>query len=99
MKTTSTPQKEPLPKIIDDKVKQRQKAQREKQQTIFFGFGTFGMVGWSVAIPTLLATLVGRWLDTLRPWPFSWTLTGLFTGLMAGIFIAAKWVKSKGRTE
>ena len=99
MKTVSKSPKEPLPKIIDDKVKQRQKAQQEEQQSVFFGFGAFGMVGWSVAIPTLLATLAGRWLDTLRPWPFSWTLTGLFTGLMAGIYIAAKWVKSKGRME
>ena len=99
MKPISKSQKESLPEIIDDKVKKHRKAQQEEQQSVFFGFGAFGMVGWSVAIPTLLGTLVGRWLDTLRPWPFSWTLTGLFTGLMAGIFIAAKWVKSKGRTE
>ena len=101
MKQPHANRKEQLPEVVDEKIKRRLKAEREKDKSIFFGFGMFGMVGWSVAVPTVIFTLVGRWLDMVRVGRenISWTLTGLFTGLIVGGIIAWRWVSKEGRTE
>jgi ATP synthase protein I len=51
-----------------------------------------GLIGWSVAIPTLLGASLGVWLDQLYPEIFSWTLTLLFAGLVVGCLSAWRWV-------
>lgn len=101
MKQPHANRKEHLPEVVDEKIKRRLKAEREKDKSIFFGFGMFGMVGWSVAIPTVIFTLIGRWLDMVRVGRenISWTLTGLFIGLIVGSIIAWRWVNKEGRTE
>ncbi len=45
----------------------RLKAMRHKDETVWFGLGMFGIVGWAVAIPTLIGIAVGLWID--RTWP------------------------------
>ncbi len=99
MKRPHANRKEHLPEVVDAKTKRRLKAEREKDKSIFFGFGMFGMVGWSVAIPTVIFTLIGRWLDVEQVGNenISWTLTGLFIGLIIGAVIAWKWVNTEGR--
>ena len=101
MKQPHANRKEQLPEVVDEKIKRRLKAEKEKDKSIFFGFGMFGMVGWSVAIPTVIFTLIGRWLDMVRVGRenISWTLTGLFVGLIVGGIIAWRWVNKEGRTE
>jgi ATP synthase protein I len=59
----------------------------------------FGIVGWSVAIPTLLGVALGVWLDIVLPTPFSWTLTLLFTGIVAGCLNAWYWVKRESKKK
>ena len=39
------------------------------------GLGTFGMVGWSIAVPTLGGIFLGLWLDRIAPQAFSWTIS------------------------
>lgn len=101
MKHPHANKKEYLPEVVEEKTKRRLKAEKEKDKSIFFGFGMFGMVGWSVAIPTVICTLIGRWLDAERIGKenISWTLTGLFTGLIVGGIIAWRWVNKEGRAE
>lgn len=70
---------------------------REKKRSIWFGLGMFGMVGWSVTVPTLLGTILGIWLDKHYPQSFSWTLTCLIIGLFAGCLIAWFWVANENR--
>ncbi|MEP3443005.1 MAG: AtpZ/AtpI family protein [Sulfitobacter sp.] len=60
------------------------------------GVGTFGMVGWSVAVPTVGGAFLGLWLDRVKPQGFSWTLALLLAGLVIGIFIAASWINKEG---
>jgi ATP synthase protein I len=57
----------------------------------------FGLVGWSVAIPTVLGVALGMFLDRTRPVAFSWTLTGLIVGVAVGCINAWYWVKREGR--
>jgi ATP synthase protein I len=59
-----------------------------------FGLGMIGMVGWSVAIPTLLGVAAGMWMDRTWPGPHSWTLTMLFVGVILGCLNAWYWVRS-----
>ena len=61
------------------------------------GLGLFGMVGWSVAAPTLLGTALGIWLDKHYPVNFSWTLSGLLAGLMVGCAIAWNWIEKENK--
>ncbi|MFP3983267.1 MAG: AtpZ/AtpI family protein [Desulfurivibrionaceae bacterium] len=92
-------EKEKLPEIIKEKCRKRLKAEKEKQGSVFFGLGLFGMVGWSVAIPAVLGTLLGRWLDSLYRSETSWTITGLITGLAVGCLVAWRWLNRQGRGD
>jgi ATP synthase protein I len=82
---------------IGEKEKRKLKALRGNKRSIWAGIGVFGMVGWSVAIPTLLGTALGMWLDKKYPQSFSWTLTFLVTGLLTGCLIAWKWVGDENK--
>ncbi|HSV86303.1 MAG TPA: AtpZ/AtpI family protein [Levilinea sp.] len=52
--------------------------------------GLFGMVGWSVIIPILLALALGLWIDRTWPSRFSWTLLLLLVGVVLGCYNA--WI-------
>jgi|SRR5665647_114958 len=67
-------------------------AQRHAKRTVWFGLGMMGLIGWSVAIPTLIGVTVGLWLDKYYPVSFSWTLTMLIIGLFIGCLNAWYWV-------
>jgi ATP synthase protein I len=59
---------------------------------VWFGLGMMGMVGWSVAVPSLLGAALGIWLDKKHPQSFSWTLSLLVIGIITGCIIAWYWV-------
>ena len=40
-----------------------------------------GLIGWSVAVPTVLGAALGLWLDQHYPGTHSWTLALLMAGL------------------
>ena len=69
-----------------------QRAQRHATQTIWSGLGMIGLVGWSVAVPTLLGAALGIWLDKNYPVSYSWTLTMLLIGMIIGCLNAWHWV-------
>lgn len=88
--------REDLPDIIHQKVGHRLKSAKNGRNPLFFGMGMFGTVGWAIAVPTLLGTLLGRWLDTLHQGQLSWTLTCMFIGMVSGCVVAWRWVTKKG---
>ena len=61
------------------------------------GIGTFGMIGWSIAVPTVGGALLGLWLDRVAPQEFSWTLALILGGVAIGAMIAWAWVNKEGR--
>jgi ATP synthase protein I len=77
---------------IGAKAARKQRAQRAGDQGVWFGLGMSGLIGWSVAVPTVLGAVLGVWLDAQHPKAFSWTLTLLFAGLILGCFNAWHWV-------
>ena len=82
---------------IAEKEKRKLKALRENKQSVWFGLGMFGMVGWSVTVPALLGAALGIWLDKRRPETFSWTLTLLIAGLFTGCAIAWSWIAKENK--
>ncbi|MCX7193828.1 MAG: AtpZ/AtpI family protein [Proteobacteria bacterium] len=73
------------------------KAQRRVTQTVWAGLGMMGLVGWSVAVPTVLGAVLGIWLDKRYPGIHSWTLTLLIIGLALGCLNAWHWVVKEDR--
>ncbi len=50
------------------------------------GIGTFGMIGWSIAVPTVGGAFLGLWLDRVAPQGFSWTIALILGGVVLGAF-------------
>jgi ATP synthase protein I len=86
------PQEESLLRQISVKERRRMRARRTQSERIWFGLGAFGIIGWSVAVPTLLGILLGIWLDRHYPGVLSWTITFLFAGVALGCFNAWYWI-------
>lgn len=77
----------------------RRIASRRAGRSVMSWFGAFGVIGWSVALPTLGGVALGIWLDERLTGSTSWTLTLLVVGLAAGIWIAWAWVHRAGRGD
>lgn len=90
---------EEMKEQVGKKELRKLKARGEKDRGVWFGLGMFGLVGWSVAVPTLVFLAVGLWID--REWPseYSWTLMLLFAGVVTGCLNAWFWVKKQSRGE
>jgi ATP synthase protein I len=82
---------------VAEKEKRKLKLLRDNKQSVWFGLGMFGMIGWSVAVPTLLGAVLGIWLDKNYPQSFSWTLTFIVLGIVSGGFIAANWISKEDK--
>ena len=70
---------------------------RAKRHGVWFGLGMMGLIGWSVALPTLLGVALGMWLDKQHLGRHSWTLALLVAGLLLGIFNAGHWLAKEQR--
>jgi ATP synthase protein I len=69
---------------------------RERGETgLWFGLGMIGLVGWSIAIPTLLGAALGLWLDKNVDDERSFTLACLLAGLIIGCFTAWSWLSKE----
>ena len=85
--------KKPLADQIEARAQRKLKAKQAAGTNVYFGFGMFGLVGWSVAVPTLMAIALGMWLDQRWPKPYSWTLMLLFIGVTIGCCNAWYWLQ------
>jgi ATP synthase protein I len=86
-----------LGREVGEKAARKLKAQRQATPGIWFGLGMMGLIGWSVAIPTLLGAALGLWLDRHYPGDHSWTLALLVAGLVIGCWNAWHWLSREGR--
>ena len=86
-----------FPGQVGRREKRKLRARQEEKNEVWFGLGMFGVVGWSVAIPTLAGVFFGIWLDRAWPGPHSWTLMLLVIGLILGCLNAWLWVRRQTR--
>jgi len=82
---------------VGEKAERKLKARGREDRGVWFGLGMFGLVGWSVAIPTLVGAAIGWWLDSKLDDRVSWTLTLLLIGVVLGCVNAWYWVKRQSR--
>lgn len=87
------PRQEEVTSAIERQAVRKARARRERRHGLWFGLGMFGLVGWAVAVPTLLGIALGLWLDVNMPVRFSWTLTLLFIGIALGCLNAWWWIR------
>lgn len=84
---------------IARKARLKKQALKRHDENVWYGLGMFGLVGWAVAVPTLLGVALGIWLDAHSPARFSWTLTLLFLGVILGSLNAWYWVRRESRDD
>ena len=88
----STPAETAYSRMVGAQEQRKLRAQKHAVQGIWFGMGMMGLVGWSVAVPTLLGTALGLWLDQHYSASHSWTLALLVAGLCLGCANVGHWV-------
>jgi ATP synthase protein I len=79
------------------KAARRLSAQRSGPRGVWFGLGMSGLVGWSVAVPTLAGAMLGIWWDRRHPGGHSWTLALMAAGLVGGCANAWHWITQEDR--
>ena len=72
-------------------------ARKQGDRGPWFWLGMFGLVGWSVAVPTFLGIALGIWLDRRFDGRISWTLTMLFLGTAMGCWTAWYWIQRESQ--
>ncbi len=86
-----------LEREVSLKQQRKEKARREGEHSAWFGLGMFGLVGWSIAIPSVLGIAAGLWIDGHWPSRFSWTLMLLIAGVTIGCLNAWWWVQRESQ--
>ncbi|MEI6349782.1 MAG: AtpZ/AtpI family protein [Verrucomicrobiota bacterium] len=98
------PEPKPLPSPLEnlaEKVGRNEarklKARRQKPRSVLAGFGLFGLVGWSVALPAMLGVALGAWIDGHYPGQYSWTLMLMILGVLLGCANVWYWMDREHR--
>jgi ATP synthase protein I len=82
---------------VGEKVARKLKVLKQGPRGVWFGLGMSGLIGWSVAVPTLIGAMAGLWWDSRHPSNHSWTLALLSAGLVLGCVNAWHWVAQEDR--
>ena len=92
-KDTRRNQDDELERAVEQQERRKLRARGKGTPDLWFGLGYFGLVGWAVAIPTVLGVFLGLWLDANLDSQRSWTLAFLLAGLVLGLLNAWFWVQ------
>ena len=92
METQESPDRTEFSREVGRKAARKLREQHGEKRSIWSGFGMFGIIGWSVAVPTVLGAILGVWLDQHYPGRHAYTLALLMAGLVLGCFNAWYWV-------
>lgn len=100
MNTESESRKQ-FQETIKHKLSERRRArEEEKREGIWFGLAMMGILGWSVAIPTLIGVAIGIALDAAFPQLSPGILLiSILIGLVCGCLIAWFWVQQESESE
>jgi ATP synthase protein I len=90
------------PPEFEKQVAAQERRKLQAQHTpprVLSGLAYVGLVGWAVALPTLLGVLLGQFLDSHYPSKRSWTLVLLLAGLCVGCVSAWRRLAGQNHTE
>ena len=82
----------PFSRQVAVKAARKLRVLRSGQRGVWFGLGMSGLIGWSVAVPTVVGGMLGLWWDRRHPGAHSWTLALLAAGLVVGCANAWHWM-------
>lgn len=85
--------------MIARKARRLEKARQRRSGNAWYGLGMFGMVGWAIAVPTVIGAALGLYVDARWPGDRSWTLALLLAGVTLGCVNAWYWVQREGRGD
>jgi ATP synthase protein I len=84
-----------LARKVAEKSERKLKSRRNASKKAWFGLGMMGLVGWSVAVPTLIGVFVGVWIDSTGKSRYSWTFMLLVAGIVVGCMNAWHWLSKE----
>ena len=87
-----TREAESLDRAIASKAARKLRVRHRGDRSVWFGLGMIGLIGWTVALPSVLGALIGMWLDKHHPRSHSWALALLVAGLTLGCVQAYRWM-------
>ena len=82
---------------VERQARRMKRARERGAPQVLASLGVMGLVGWAVAVPTLIGVAIGSWIDHLVRSRVSWTLTLLLLGALLGCVNAWMWVGREGR--
>ncbi len=87
------PDTEGLTARVGERAARKENRRGRGDKPAWFGLGMFGLIGWSVAVPTMLGIALGVWLDErFAAETVSWTITFLFIGVVLVCANAWYWL-------
>ncbi|RTR06978.1 AtpZ/AtpI family protein [Halomonas nitroreducens] len=99
-KEPRTPREEErLGREVGRQAERKRRARERGHHAPWFGLGMFGLVGWSVAVPTLAGIALGAWLDRRAGGQASWTLTFMIIGVALGCLNAWYWIRQESHHD
>jgi ATP synthase protein I len=90
---------EELRRVVLHKSLRRERARHRHDESVWAWLGTFGLVGWTVAVPTLLGLALGRFVDDRVETSLSFTITFLVAGAAVGVSMAWYWVRRESEGD
>jgi len=88
-----------LRRIVLHKSVRRARARRRGRDNVWSYMGMFGLVGWTVAVPTLLGVALGVFLDNRVDSSISFTITFLVVGGAVGAWMAWYWIRRESEGD
>ena len=86
-----------LEREVQARAARKMRARRQGDRSVWFGLGMFGLIGWSVAVPSLIGIAIGLWIDKRWSGDHSWTLMLMILGVGIGCLNAWHWVQRESR--
>lgn len=90
-----TAEDEAFHRAVVARERRARKAKEEGDRTLRYGFGSFGAIGWSIVVPSLIGIFVGLWLDRRFETGMRFTLSLFVLGLFVGIINVWKWMNAE----
>lgn len=84
---------------VERQGERRRRARRAGDRGFWFGLSSFGMVGWSIAVPTLLGIALGLWLDARWGGGRRYTISLMVAGLAVGMHNVWRWLRLQEEAE
>ena len=78
---------------IRRRAERMQQSRNERKYSPLSGLGVFGVIGWSVAIPTVAGAFLGMWLNRVAPQSFSWPIALILGVGVGGAMVAWNWIE------